>query len=60
MRTKTDQRRGHEADEPAAFILDDELEAPCSEYLVMSQERDLPALAEYLHELRESGSRTIH
>ena len=67
MRTKTEQRRdrtpAHRGDskrEAAAFPFDDEIEAPCSEYLVMNQARELPALSEYLHELRESGFWTVH
>lgn len=31
------------------FALDDEELETCSEYLVMTQERDMPALQEYLH-----------
>ena len=52
--------RDDEPTERLEYVLDEEEEAPCTEYIVMSQERDLPALQEYLHELGELGSRTIH
>ncbi len=67
MKTKTETRRirfpaprGDEPVERLEFVLDEEEEAPCSEYVVMSQERELPALQEHLHDLHELGSRTIH
>jgi hypothetical protein len=49
--------RGDGENLPIKLVLDEEEEAPCSEYVVMSQEGELPALQEYL---RERGSRTIH
>lgn len=67
MRTRTNAHRvrfpaprGDEPVERLEFVLDEEEEAPCNEYIVMSQERELPALQEYLHDLLELGSRTIH
>lgn len=55
MKTKTETcrirfpaLRGDEPAERLEFVLDEEEEAPCSEYIVMSQERELPALREYL------------
>jgi hypothetical protein len=64
MGTKAEQRRtrlpaSHE-DEATGLVeilFEEEVEAPCNEYVVMSQERELPALEEYL---RECGSRAIH
>ena len=56
MKAKTETCRirfpAPHGDEPAErleFVLDEEEEAPCSEYIVMSQERELPALQEYRH-----------
>ncbi|HET9403286.1 MAG TPA: hypothetical protein VFO57_01750 [Burkholderiales bacterium] len=64
MGTRSEQRRAripapHEDKTTglAEIAFEEEDETPCSEYVVMSQERDLPALEEYL---REHGSRTIH
>ena len=64
MRTKTDIRRvrfpaqhSDATDAPAEIVFEEEDEAPCSKYIVMSQERELPALREYL---RECCARTIH
>jgi hypothetical protein len=64
MKTKTEQRRVRipaphcdETDAPFELVLEEEEEAPCREFIVMSQEREIPALEEYL---RERGSRTIH
>ena len=51
---------GDNAQEPVALVLDDEEDAACSEYVVMSHEPDLPALQEHLHDLHELDSRTIH
>lgn len=67
MKTKAETRRmrfpaphGEELAERLEFALDEEDEAPCNEYIVMSQERELPALQEHLHDLHELGSRAIH
>ena len=67
MRTKTNDRRirfpaPHEdsGEELAELVFHVEEDAPCSEYIMMSWEYDIPALDEYLHELRELGSQTIH
>lgn len=43
----------------AGFVLEEEENAPCSEYLVMSQRRHMPALQEYLHELHEHGAQAF-
>lgn len=43
-----------------AFVLEEEEDAPCSEYIIMSQERHLPALQEYLHEMHAGGARPVH
>ena len=67
MKTRSDTRRvrfpaPHE-DSGAQFaelVFDEEEDAPCSEYIVMSRDYDIPALEEYLHELHELGSQTIH
>jgi len=37
--------------EPINFVFDDEEEALCDGYIVVSREDDMPALQEYLHEL---------
>lgn len=67
MKTKVETRRirflaprGDEPVERLEFVLDEEEEAPCSEYIVMTQERELPALQEHLRNLHELGSRRIH
>lgn len=67
MRTKTNDRSirfpalDEDAwDERVGLVLVEEQDVPCSKYIVMSPEYDLPALDEYLHELRELGSPTIH
>lgn len=67
MRTKTNDRRirfpaPHEDSGEALteLVFDKENDAPCNECIVTSLEYDIPALEEYLHELRELGSRTIH
>ena len=64
MRSKSESQRvrspaPHDdyADAPIELVFDEEDEAPCSEYVVMSQESEMPALEEYL---RERGARTIH
>ena len=38
--------------EPVNFVFDDEEDALCDEYIVVSREDDMPALQEYLHELQ--------
>ena len=64
MRTKTNERRVRfperycdDADAPVELVFEEEDEAPCSEYVVMSQEREIPALQEYLRETFELDSR---
>jgi len=64
MGTKTEQRRirfpaphNDDAEMPVEIVFEEEDEAPCSEYVVMSQEPEMPALEEYL---RERGTRLIH
>lgn len=64
MRTKTGTRRvrfpaPHEdsGEEPVGIVFDEDEDAPSNEFIVMSQERHLPALQEHLREL---GLRTIH
>ena len=67
MRNKTDERRvrfpaRHDDDTEALveLVFDEQEETPCNEYIVMRNERDLPALQEYLDELGELGLWTIH
>ena len=67
MRTRSNDRRirypaRHEdtRDERLELRLTEEEDVPTSRYIVMNAEYDLPALEEYLHELRELGSPTIH
>lgn len=64
MRTKTDGRQlrfpaaqEDKATEIVELVFEEEDEAPCNEYVVMSHEPEMPALQEYLREL---GSQTIH
>jgi len=60
MRTKINVRRIHfpapqpreNAVEPINFVFDDEEDALCDECFVVSREDDMPALQEYLNELR--------
>jgi hypothetical protein len=67
MKTKTRIRRvrfptsrpSDDPDEPVALTVDDVGNAPCSEYIVMSQEPCIPALQEYLCELRERDEASI-
>jgi len=67
MTTKTNDRRIrfpalHEdsRDERLELVLAQPEEVPSSKYIVLTQEFDLPALEEYLRELHELGSPTIH
>lgn len=62
MKTRTDPRRirfpalhGDGGDEPIDLLFEEEEDAPSSEYVVMSQEREMSALREYLHDLREQN-----
>jgi hypothetical protein len=65
MRTKTETRRTQArelprdacADEVLEFVFNDEQEALCSEHVVLSHQRDMPALQEYLREMIELDSR---
>lgn len=64
MGTRTDTKRIRfpapqvdDTDARAELVFEEVDEAPCSEFVVMSQEPEMPALEEYL---RERGSRTIH
>lgn len=64
MTAKTNERRVRfpapfcdDTDAPIELVFEEEIEAPCSEYVIVSQEPEMPALEEYL---RERGSRTIH
>ena len=64
MGTRTDSKRirlpaprEDDTDARVELVFEEEDDAPCSEFVVMSQEPELPALEEYL---RENGSRTIH
>ncbi|MGQ0525876.1 MAG: hypothetical protein ACT4P8_19710 [Betaproteobacteria bacterium] len=41
--------RVNDMDEMDCFMLEDE-DPPCSEYLVMTEQCNMPALQEYLHE----------
>lgn len=64
MRTRTKQRRirfpaphDDELPMPVEIVAEEEEEEPCSEHIVMSQAREIPALQAYLH---EDGRRTVH
>ena len=60
MRTKFEVRRiqfpeshaGERPLEPIRLVFEEEEDAFCDPYLVASRESDIPALQEYLHELR--------
>ncbi|MBI3917064.1 MAG: hypothetical protein HY322_08665 [Betaproteobacteria bacterium] len=66
MRTKTDARRTQaralphddRADEVLEFVYNDEQEALCDDSIVLSHQRDMPGLQEYLQEMFELDSRT--
>lgn len=66
MRTKTDARRtqaralphDHRADQILEFVYNDEQEALCNDSIVLSHQRDMPGLQEYLREMFELDSRT--
>jgi hypothetical protein len=67
MTNKIDTRRirfpapqPDDEDDVIEVVLDEEEEAPCSEYVVMSQESEPPALQEHLKGLHELGSRTMY
>jgi len=65
MRTKTEERRirfpapreDHRENPRGLVLLEEQEDTPCDDYVVMTQERELPALQEYL---RERGTRIIH
>ena len=48
------------ADEILEFVLNDEEEAVSSEHLALVQQRDMPALQEFLREMSELDSRSTH
>jgi hypothetical protein len=60
MRTRVNARHtqlpvpqaGEDRIEPVSFVFDDEEDAFCEPYFVAGREGDIPALQEYLHELR--------
>lgn len=66
MRIKTNDRRtqtrallhDHRADQIFEFVYNDEQEALCSGSIVLSHQRDIPGLQEYLREMFELDSRT--
>ena len=66
MRTKTHTRRTQaralphddRADEVREFVYNDEQEALCDDSIVLSHQRDMPGLQEYLQEMFELDSRT--
>ena len=61
MKTRTDTRhtatrelpRDTRAEEILEFVYNDEEEALCSEDVVLSHQRDMPALQEYLEQMQE-------
>ena len=65
MRTKTETRRVQarecprdtRADEVLEFVFNHEEEALCSEDFVLSHQRDMPAIQEFLQEMHELDSR---
>jgi len=64
MRNKTDSRRptacklpGNPRDEAILeFVLNDEEEALCNEAFVLSHQREMPAILEFLEEMSELDS----
>ena len=65
MKTRTDTRRtatrelprDTRAEEILEFVYNDEQEALCSEDFVLSHQRDMPAIQEFLQEMHELNSR---
>ena len=65
MKTRTDTRRtairelprDARAEEILEFVYNDEEEALCSEDFVLSHQRDMPAIQEFLQEMHELDSR---
>ena len=65
MKTRTDTRhtatrelpRDTRAEEILEFVYNDEEEALCSEDFVLSHQRDMPAIQEFLQEMHELDSR---
>ena len=65
MKTRTDTRRtatrelprDTRAEEILEFVYNDEEEALCSEDFVLSHQRDMPAIQEFLQEMQELDSR---
>ena len=65
MKTRTDSRRtatrelprDTRAEEILEFVYNDEEEALCSEDFVLSHQRDMPAIQEFLQEMHELDSR---
>ena len=63
MKAEKNRRRGQLSDlgqqwlveETPHFIVDQE-DPPCAEYVLMSEQRSMPALQEYLHELHAHGA----
>ena len=70
MKTRTDTRRtatrelprDERADQILEFVYNDEQEALCSEDFVLSHQRYMPALQEYLEQMHEldAGSAVAH
>jgi len=62
MRTGTEGRSAQigelNENEPIELIPEEE-DAPCNEYVVMSEQRHMPALQEYLHELHADGVQAL-
>ena len=64
MKTRTDSRRtastelprDTHAEEILEFVYNDEEEALCSEEFVLSHQRDMPAIQEFLQEMHELDS----
>ena len=65
MKTRTDTRRtatrelprDTRAEQILEFVYNDEEEALCSEDFVLSHQRDMPAIQEFLQEMHELDSR---
>lgn len=51
-------RDDYRADQILEFVYNDEQEALCNDSLVLSHQRDMPGLQEYLREMFELDSRT--
>ena len=53
QRTRFPEPNGEEGIEPIDLYFEEDDDVECSEYVVLNQAREMSALGEYLHDLRE-------